>query len=104
MKQKKKKKKFHCYYEGRSFNVVNGDLQGALLLFTFRLLQPFKVFSLDGNTLFKSRNSICGKVGFFRYTRSEGLVNKVDERAELPLPLSRSHYISVQLKHPLSRP
>ena len=39
-------------YEGRSFNVVIGVLQGVLLIpFTFRLLQPFEVFSLDWNTL-----------------------------------------------------
>ena len=48
------------WYEGRSFNVVIWVLQGALLIpFTFRFLQPFEVFSLDGNTLFKSRNPFC---------------------------------------------
>ena len=59
------------FYEGRSFNVVIGVLQGALLIpFTFRLLQPFEVFSLDGNTLFKSRNPFCKgrEVGLFWYT------------------------------------
>ena len=58
-------------YERRSFNVVIGVLQGALLIpFTFRLLPPFEVFSLDGNTLFKSRNSFCkGRdVGLIWYT------------------------------------
>ena len=58
-------------YEGRSFNVVIRFLQGALLIpFIFRLLQPFEVVSLDGNTLLKSRNPFCkGKeVGLFRYT------------------------------------
>ena len=31
-------------YEGRSFNVAIGILQGALLVpFTFRLLQPFEI-------------------------------------------------------------
>ena len=62
-------------YEGCSFNVVIGVLQGALLIpFTFRLLQPFEVFSLDGNTLFKSRNPFCKgrKVGLFRYTLDTG--------------------------------
>ena len=54
------------FYEGRSFNVVTEVLQGALLIsFTFRLLQPFEVFSLDENTFFNSRNSFFkrGEVG-----------------------------------------
>ena len=58
-------------YEGRSFNVVIGVLQGTLLIpFTLCLLQPFEVFSLDGNKLFKSRNPFCKgrEVGLFRYT------------------------------------
>ena len=51
---------FDLLYEGRSFNVVVGVLQGALLItFIFRLLQPFEVFSFDGNTLFMSRNPFC---------------------------------------------
>ena len=55
----------HGNIQGRSFNVVIGVLQGALLIpFTFPLLQPFKLFSLDGNTLFKSRNPSI----LFRYT------------------------------------
>ena len=58
-------------YEGHSFNVVIGILQGALLIpFAFCLLQPFEVFSLDGNTHFKSGNLVCKgrEVGLFRYT------------------------------------
>ena len=58
-------------YEGRLFNCVIVVLQGALLIpFTFRLLQPFEVFSFEGNTLFKSRNPFCKgrEVGLFRYT------------------------------------
>ena len=58
-------------YEGRSFNVVIGVLQGTLLFpFIFRLLQPFEVFSVDKNTLFKSQNPLCKgrEVGLFRYT------------------------------------
>ena len=58
-------------YKGCSFTVVIGVLQGALLIpFTFCLLQPFKVFSLDGNTFFKSQNPFCKgrEVGLFRYT------------------------------------
>ena len=40
-------------YEGRSFNVVIGVLQGALLIpFTLRLLQPLEVFSLKSQNLF----------------------------------------------------
>ena len=57
----------YVVYEGCSFNVVIGVLQGALLIpFTFRLLQPFEVFSFDGNTLFKSQNPFCKgrEVGF----------------------------------------
>ena len=47
-------------YERHSYNVLIGVIQGALLIpFKFRLLQPFEVFSLDGNTLFKSRNPFC---------------------------------------------
>ena len=58
-------------YEGRSFNVVIRVLQGALLIpFTIRLLNHFEVFSLDGITLFKSRNPFCKgrEVRLFRYT------------------------------------
>ena len=39
-------------YKEHSFNVVTGALQGVLLIpFTFPLLQPFEVFSLDRTTL-----------------------------------------------------
>ena len=58
-------------YEGGLFNIVIGVLQGTLLIpFTFRLLQPFEVFSLDGNTFFKSQNPFCKgrEVGIFRCT------------------------------------
>ena len=40
------------HLQGAFINVVTGALQGALLIpFTFRLLQPFEVFSLDRTTL-----------------------------------------------------
>ena len=47
-----------------------------LIPFTFRLLQPFEVFSLDVNTLFKSRNPFCKDrdLEFYRFTLKK-LVN-----------------------------
>ena len=46
-------------YEGRSFNVVIGVLQGVLLIpFTFCSLQPIDVFSLDGKHTFQVSKSI----------------------------------------------
>ena len=47
-----------------------------LIPFTFRLLQPFEVFSLDVNTLFKSRNPFCKDrdLEFYRFTLTK-LVN-----------------------------
>ena len=43
----------NAVHDGHSFNVVIRVLKGALLIsFIFSLHQPFKVFSLDGNTFF----------------------------------------------------
>ena len=47
-----------------------------LIPFTFRLLQPFEVFSLDVNAFFKSRNPFCKDrdLEFYRFTLKK-LVN-----------------------------
>ena len=47
-----------------SFNVVTGALQGALLIpFTFHLLQPFEVFSLDRTILLLHSHPLTLKTG-----------------------------------------